>query len=99
LYFQVGIGVGHGSFPTATVTPTPSRIDVTRPAVLVGVGYDIPALCPLWIAPNVQVFNTLGGRRLQNGTASANAVLYQVGVALKYFHPGPSGACTRRSPI
>jgi len=81
------------------VTPAPSRIDVTRPAVLVGVGYDIPAACPLWIGPIVQVFNTLGGRKLESGIASANAVLYQVGVSLKYFHPGPSGACTRRSPI
>ena len=102
VYLQIGAGVGHGSFPTTQVIGAPLRMNVTRPALMVGLGYDIPASCPIWIGPSAQVFNTLGGRRVASGTgsgASANAVLFQLGLTMRFSHPGPSGACTRRGGV
>ena len=100
-YIEGGLGVGNGSFPTSRVTGGPSRIEVTRPALMVGLGYDMPLRCPLWIGPFAQIFNTVGGRRITvSGTdqsiATANAVLFQVGVSVRLFHPGPRGSCSRR---
>jgi hypothetical protein len=101
VYVQGGLGVGMASFPTSTVTAGPSRIDVTRPALMAGLGYDIAARCPLWIGPFAQIFNTLGGGRIKLDNSGAfvahsNAVLFQGGIALRLFHPGPRGSCSRR---
>ena len=103
LYFQGGLGVGHGSFPFHTTTSTTTRIDVTHPALLVGAGYDIPVACPLWITPFFQSYGTFGGYKIKgllgpNQHESANAVLFHAGISLKYFHPGPAGNCRQRAP-
>jgi len=104
LYFQGGLGVGHGSFPTLQTTTTPSRLNVTRPSLQLGVGYDIPIACPVWIAPFFQSYGTLGGKRI-TGTLpsgeheSANAILFHAGITLRLAHPGPTGRCSTRSRI
>lgn len=103
LYFQGGLGVGHGSFPFHTTTSTITRIDVTHPALLVGAGYDIPIACPVWITPFFQSYGTFGGYKIKgllgpNQHESANAVLFHAGISLKYFHPGPAGNCRQRAP-
>lgn len=104
LYLQGGLGVGHGSFPAHTSPTTIERLNVTHPALLVGLGYDIPIACPLWITPFFQSYGTFGGHRLTgaiNGTnvhESANAVLFHAGLSLKYMHAGPPGQCRNRGP-
>ncbi|HYX80790.1 MAG TPA: hypothetical protein VE714_00260 [Gemmatimonadales bacterium] len=101
LYFQGGIGVGVASMPTLVTTSGPSRLNVTKAALQVGLGFDIPVACPFWITPFFQSFGTVGGRRLAQPapgqTSFANAILFHFGAALKYYHPGPAGQCTRRS--
>lgn len=102
LFGQGGIGVGHGSFPIQEGTST-TRINVTHPALLLGVGYDIPVGCPVWITPFFQTYGTFGGhslhdsRRPQGQTESANAVMYHAGLSIKFFHPGPGASCRQRS--
>jgi hypothetical protein len=103
LYFQGGLGVGNGSFPTQQTTTTPSRLNVTRPSLLVALGYDIPIACPVWIAPFFQSYGTIGGHRITGPLPpgqheSANAILFHAGVALRYSHPGPAGDCRHRAP-
>ena len=103
LYFQGGLGVGHGSFPFHTTTSTITRLNMTHPALLVGVGYDIPVACPLWITPFFQSYGTFGGYKIKgllgpDQHESANAVLFHAGVSLKYYHPGPAGNCRQRAP-
>jgi hypothetical protein len=103
LYFQGGVGVGHGSFPTHTTASTVTRLNATHPALLLGAGYDIPIACPLWIAPFFQSYGTFGGHSINtrvsgNAHESANAVLFHVGLSLKYVHPGPAGQCRKRGP-
>jgi len=103
LYFQGGLGVGNGSFPTLKTTTTPSRFNVTRPSLQIALGYDVPLACPIWITPFFQSYGTIGGRRI-TGTLpagqheSANAVLFHAGVSLRYSHPGPAQDCRRRGP-
>jgi hypothetical protein len=103
LYLQGGLGVGHGSFPAHVSATTIGRLNPTHPALLVGAGYDIPVSCPLWITPFFQSYGTFGGQRITgvaSGTdvhESANAVLFHVGVSLKYMHPGPAGQCRHRA--
>ncbi|HKO11613.1 MAG TPA: hypothetical protein VJV22_06580 [Acidobacteriaceae bacterium] len=104
LYFQAGVGMGHASFPTLHVTTNQSRLNITEPAVQIGVGYDIPVACPLWITPFVQSLDTFGGARRAPSAnpldfGSANAVLVHAGVAIRFFHAGPRGACTERPDI
>lgn len=101
LYFQGGLGVGNGSFPTAQTTTTPSRLNMTRPALQIALGYDIPIACPMWIAPFFQSYGTFGGRRITTALGpsehgSANAVLFHAGIALRFSHPGPTGNCRSR---
>lgn len=103
LFFQGGLGVGNGSFPVHTTASTVTRINVTHPALLVGVGYDIPIACPLWITPFFQSYGTFGGHRITGNLPSgahesANAVLFHAGLSLKYYHPGPAGSCRQRAP-
>lgn len=104
LFFQGGLGVGHGSFPTRTTAGTVMRLSVTHPALLIGVGYDVPLACPLWITPFFQSFGTFGGHRITQVPTpgeheSANAILFHLGVALKYSHPGVAGHCRERTPV
>lgn len=101
LYFQAGVGVGLASFPTVDSTGTPSRLKVNRPALLIGLGFDIPVSCPVWIAPFFQSYGTFGGRRNTtnlgpNEHGSSNAILFHAGLALRFSHPGPSGDCRNR---
>jgi hypothetical protein len=104
LFFQGGLGVGHGSLPTHVTSTTVQQLDVTHPALLVGLGYDIPISCPLWLTPFIQSYGTFGGHRITGASSgtnvheSANAVLYHAGVSLKYVHPGPAGQCRKRVP-
>ena len=103
LYFQGGLGVANASMPQTTTSSTPTRLDVTRPSLLVGLGYDIPIACPLWITPFFESYGTIGGRRYTGPQApgvrsSANAVLYHAGLSLRYVHPGPAGDCQHRGP-
>jgi len=103
LYFQGGLGVGNGSFPTRQTTTTPTRLNITRPSLEVGIGYDVPIACPMWITPFFQSYGTIGGHRLTGPVApgtheSANAILFHFGLALKYVHPGPAGDCRHRAP-
>ena len=103
LYFQGGMGVGHGSFPFHTTASTITRLNVTHPALLVAAGYDIPVACPLWITPFFQSYGTFGGYRIQgllgpNQRESANAVMFHAGLSLKFYHPGPAGSCRQRAP-
>jgi hypothetical protein len=103
LYLQGGLGVGNASFPTKQTSTTPSRLEVTRPALQVALGYDIPLTCPLWITPFFQSYGTIGGRRITGALPageheSANAILFHAGVSLRYSHPGPAGDCRRRGP-
>ena len=103
LYFQGGLGVGHGAFPFHTTASTVTRLNVTHPALLVGAGYDIPVACPLWITPFFQSYGTFGGHRITGFVGpdqheSANAVMFHAGLALKFYHPGPSGSCRQRAP-
>jgi hypothetical protein len=103
LYFQGGLGVGNGSFPTQKTTTTPTRLNVTRPALQVSLGYDIPVACPLWISPVFQSYGTIGGHRLSGPLPSgqhesANAILFHAGVSLRFIHPGPRGNCRNRGP-
>ena len=56
LYFQGGLGVGNGSFPTLKTTSTPSRFNVTRPSLQIALGYDVPLACPIWITPFFQSY-------------------------------------------
>ena len=102
LYFQGGLGVGHGSFPFHTTASTITRLNVTHPGLLVGAGFDIPVACPLWIAPFFQSYGTFGGYKLKgllgpDQHESANAVLFHAGVSLKFYHPGPTGSCRQRA--
>ena len=103
LYLQGGLGVGIASFPTVVTTRTPSRLHITEPALQIGLGYDIPVACPLWITPFFQYLNTFGGHSIPQASSkqlgSANAVLLHAGLALKFFRAGPPGACTRRPEI
>lgn len=101
LYFQAGLGIGNASFPTVATTTTPSRLNVTRPALQIALGYDIPIVCPIWIAPFFQSYGTFGGRKISaplgpNEHGSANAILFHAGVALRFSHPGPAGNCRSR---
>lgn len=103
LYFQGGAGVGTASFPVHTTATTVTQMKISHPSLLIGLGYDIPIACPIWIAPFIQSYGTFGGHKLSGNTGpnvheSANAVLYHVGVSLKYVHPGPAGACRQRAP-
>ena len=103
LYFQGGLGVGHGSFPFHTTASTITRLNVTHPALLIAVGYDIPVACPLWITPFFQSYGTFGGYKIKgllgpDQHESANAVLFHAGLALKFYHPGPTGSCRQRAP-
>jgi hypothetical protein len=104
LYFQGGLGVGHGDLPVHTTTGTAvTRMNATHPALLVGAGYDIPIACPVWIAPFFQSYGTFGGKRIVNDPTtklheSANVVLFHVGMSLKFAHPGPAGQCRQRGP-
>jgi hypothetical protein len=103
LYFQGGLGVANASMPQTTTSGTPSRLDVKRPSLLVGLGYDIPIACPLWITPFFESYGSIGGRRYTGPQApgvraSANAVLYHAGLSLRYVHPGPAGNCRQRGP-
>ena len=103
LYFQGGLGVGNASFPVHTTSTgtTITQMNGTHPALLVGAGYDIPISCPVWIAPYFQSYGTFGGKRIVNQVnlhESANAILYHVGLTLKFVHPGPSGNCRQRGP-
>jgi hypothetical protein len=103
LFFQGGVGVGHGSFPVHSSASTVARINLTHPSLQVAFGYDIPIACPLWISPYVQSYGTFGGHKIDaanlgpNAHESANGVLFFAGVALKYVHPGPAGHCQQRS--
>ena len=102
LFLQGGLGVGNGSFPVHTTASTVTRINVTHPALLVGLGYDIPIRCPLWITPFFQSYGTFGGHRItsfvsQNEHESANAILFHAGLSLKFYHPGPAGSCRQRA--
>ena len=104
LYFQGGIGLGSASLPTFQTTGNvSSRLTVTKLALQVGVGVDLPVSCPLWVTPFFQSYGTVGGRRLSQPTPGqqsfANAILFHAGAALKYVHPGPRGACTQRSSV
>jgi hypothetical protein len=104
LYFQGGLGVGNGSFPTQQTTTTPSRLNVTRPSLQIALGYDIPIACPLWIAPFFQSYGTIGGKRITaplppGQHESANAILFHAGVTLRLVHPGPAGNCRGRSRV
>ena len=100
LYFQGGLGVGNGSFPTQELTTSPSRLNVTRPSLQIGIGYDIPIACPVWIAPFFQSYGTFGGHKLgapvAPNEAKANAVLFHAGVSLRFAHPGRAGNCRSR---
>jgi hypothetical protein len=101
LFFAGGLGVGNGSFPVHTTTSVITRLNVTRPALLVGLGYDIPVACPLWITPFFQSYGTIGGRRFTQTPSpgenlSANAILFHIGLSLKFLHPGPPGQCRQR---
>ncbi|MFL5616072.1 MAG: hypothetical protein ACJ796_20570 [Gemmatimonadaceae bacterium] len=102
LFFQGGFGVGHGSFPLHPGAST-TRVDVTHPALLLGVGLDVPVACPVWITPFFQTYDTFGGHSIQyNGTQpkghteSANAILFHAGLAIKFSHPGAGGHCRER---
>jgi len=103
LYFQGGLGVGNGSFPTRQTTTTPSRLNVTHPSLQIALGYDIPIACPVWLTPFFQSYGTIGGKRI-TGTLpsgeheSANAILFHAGVSLRFAHPGPAGNCSGRAP-
>jgi len=102
LYFQGGLGVGNGSFPTRQTTTTPSRLNVTHPSLQIALGYDIPIACPVWLTPFFQSYGTIGGKRitspLPNGDhESANAILFHAGVSLRFAHPGPAGNCRVRA--
>ena len=103
LYFQGGLGVGNGSFPTRQTTATPSRLNVTHLSLQVALGYDIPIACPVWITPFFQSYGTIGGHRI-TGTLpsgehqSANAILFHGGLSLRFAHPGPTAACSSRGP-
>jgi hypothetical protein len=101
LYFQGGLGVGNGSFPTRQTTTTPSRLNVTHPSLQIALGYDIPIACPVWITPFFQSYGTLGGKRITGPLPtgehqSANAILFHAGVSLRLAHPGPAGNCSGR---
>jgi len=103
LYFQGGLGVGHGSFPFHTTASTITRLNVTHPALLVAAGYDIPIACPVWITPFFQSYGTFGGYKIKgllgpNQHESANAVMFHAGLSLKFYHPGPAGSCRQRAP-
>src|SRR5215471_7451701 len=63
LYLQGGLGVGNASFPTQLTTATPTRLNVTHPSLQLGLGYDFPVACPLWITPFFQSYGTFGGSR------------------------------------
>jgi hypothetical protein len=102
LFFQGGLGVGHGSFPLHPGALT-THVDVTHPALLLGAGYDIPVACPVWITPFFQTYGTFGGHSIQyNGTQSkretesANAVMFHAGLAVRFYHPGAGGHCRER---
>jgi len=99
LYIQGGLGVGNASFPTRQVTTTPTRLNVTHPSLQVGVGYDVPIACPLWITPFLQSYGTFGGSRFKGtplpSTESQNAVLFHAGVLLRFAHPG-AAECRNR---
>ena len=101
LFFQGGLGVGHGSFPVHVGTSV-TRINVTHPALLLGAGYDIPVGCPVWIAPFFQTYGTFGGHSLNGNNLpkgereSANAVMFHAGLAIKFYHPGAGGHCRER---
>lgn len=104
LYFQGGLGVGNGSFPTRQTTTTPSRLNVTHPSLQIALGYDIPIACPVWLTPFFQSYGTIGGKRitapLPNGEhESANAILFHAGVSLRFAHPGPAGNCRARTSM
>ncbi|HEY7233973.1 MAG TPA: hypothetical protein VH539_07470 [Gemmatimonadaceae bacterium] len=94
LYLQGGLGFGNASFPTQQLTTTPSRMNVTGPSLQVGVGYDFPIACPLWITPFFQSYGTFGGRRFTGAPLpagdheSANAVLFHAGLLLRFARPG-----------
>lgn len=100
LYFQGGLGVGNGSFPTRQTTTTPTRLNMTHPSLQIALGYDIPIACPVWITPFFQSYGTIGGKRitgpLLTGHESANAILFHGGVSLRFAHPGPAGNCSGR---
>jgi len=104
LFFQGGLGVGNASFPTLeTSQQTPSRLDVTRPALLIALGYDVPVACPIWLTPFFQSYGTVGGHRVTTGLPkgqheSDNAILFHFGISLRYSHPGPANECRRRGP-
>ena len=92
LYLQGGLGVGNASFPTQATTTTPTRLNVTHPSLQVGVGYDFPIACPLWITPFFQSYGTFGGRRFSGSplppSESQNAILFHAGVLLRFARPG-----------
>ena len=99
LYLHVGLGVGSASYPTRVVTIDSSRLTVTRPAFALGIGYDLPVFCPLWVTPFVQSLNTMGGRRssrIKTGEGSNGAVLLQIGASLRYHRTGSTAGCTSR---
>src|SRR4051812_47568237 len=103
LFFAGGLGVGNGSFPVHTTTSAITRLNVSHPALLVALGYDIPVACPLWITPFFQSYGTIGGHRFTGlptpgENESANAILFHVGLALKFLHPGRAGQCRERGP-
>jgi hypothetical protein len=104
VFFQAGLGVGNGSFPTfKTSNDTPSHLNVTRPSLQVALGYDIPIACPVWITPFFQSYGTIGGKRITTGVPtgqheSANGILFHAGISLRYVHPGPAGRCRQRGP-
>jgi hypothetical protein len=101
LFFQGGLGVGNGNIPVNTGGSTVTQMNLTHPALLVALGYDIPIACPLWITPFFQSYGTFGGHRITssgNVHESANVVLYHGGFRLTYSHPGAAGQCRHRAP-
>ena len=99
LYLQGGLGVGNASFPTQATTTTPTRLNVTHPSLQVGIGYDFPIACPLWITPFFQSYGTFGGHRFSGtplpASESQNAILFHAGVLLRFARPGV-GECRSR---
>src|SRR5262249_12078732 len=99
LYLQGGLGVGNASFPTQLTTTTPTRLNVTHPSLQLGLGYDFPIACPLWVTPFFPSYGTFGGSLFKRtplpATESQNAILFHAGLLLRFARPGAS-ECRRR---